>query len=300
MTSTDTSRSPRRHAGATGTDTGPDAGPDSGPATRGDRVRQAVVTVAGVACVTGTLIGTGVVGTPVADTAGGALSDDATLLAPAGPAFSIWSVIYAGLAAYVVWQWLPGRATSPRLRATGWLAAASMVLNAGWLLVTQQDQVWASVVVIVALLAVLVALVRRLAEDPATSKVEVVAVDGTFGLYLGWVAVATCANVAAALASDDVTLPALPSALVVVLVASAGVAMSWAFGGRWAVAAAIAWGLGWLAHGRVSESPESTPVAVVATVAAVVVVLAAVTWHRRSPATTGSGAGTRGGARAAR
>ncbi|WP_216656531.1 tryptophan-rich sensory protein [Nocardioides marmotae] len=265
---------------------------DTGPATRADLVRRLVVTVAGIACVTGTLVGTGVVGTPVADTAGGALSDDATLLAPAGPAFSIWSVIYAGLAAYVVWQWLPSQAASPRMRATGWLAAASMVLNAGWLLVTQQDWVWGSVVVIVALLAVLVEIVRRLHRDPARSAVEVVVVDGTFGLYLGWVAVATCANTAAALASDDITLPAVPSALVVVLVAGAGVLAAWALGGRWAVAGAIAWGLGWLAYGRVAESPESTLVAVVAVVAAVVVVLAAVGWHRRSPA---AGALTRAG-----
>lgn len=256
--------------------------------TSGDLARRLAVTVAAVACVTGTLIGTGVVGEPVADTAGGALSDDATLLAPAGPAFSIWSVVYAGLAAYAIWQWLPAQAASSRMRATGWLAAASMVLNAGWLLVTQQDRVWGSVVVIVALLAVLVELVRRLHRNPATSKVEVVAVDGTFGLYLGWVAVATCANTAAALASDDVTLPSVPSALVVVLVAAAGVAMSWALGGRWTVAGAIAWGLGWLAYGRAAEEPGSTTVAVVASVAAVVVVLAAVALHRRSPAALGA------------
>ncbi|WP_207619929.1 tryptophan-rich sensory protein [Nocardioides sp. IC4_145] len=268
-------------------------------ATRTDLARRVTVTVAAVACVTGTLVGTGVVGTPVADTAGGALSDDATLLAPAGPAFSIWSVIYAGLAAYAIWQWLPSQAASSRMRATGWLAAASMVLNAGWLLVTQQDWVWGSVVVIVALLAVLVELVRRLHRDPATSKVELVAVDGTFGLYLGWVAVATCANTAAALASDDIALSTLPSALVVVLVAAAGVGMSWAFGGRWAVAAAITWGLGWLAYGRVAEEPDSTPVAVVATVAAVVVVLAVVALHRRSPAASGSAASTRDASAAA-
>ena len=38
------------------------------------------------------------------------------------------------------------------------------------------------------------------AVDPAATGVpERVVVDGTFGLYLGWVAVATCANVTAAL-----------------------------------------------------------------------------------------------------
>ena len=82
----------------------------------------------------------------VEESAGGALSAEATRLAPAGPAFSIWSVIYLGLAAYTIWQWLPSSVTE-RTRSTGWLAAVSMLLNAGWLLVTQQGWIWVSVVV---------------------------------------------------------------------------------------------------------------------------------------------------------
>ena len=160
--------------------------------TGADRGRQVGVTIAEVFCVVGTLVGVGVIGTRVAESSGGALSADATLLAPLGPAFSIWSVVYAGLAAYTLWQWLPSSSTDPRARSTGWLAAASMVLNAGWLLVTQQGWLWASVVVILALVAVLGVLVQRLADlGPAPSLVQRVVVDGTFGLYLGWVAVAT-------------------------------------------------------------------------------------------------------------
>ena len=53
------------------------------------------------------------------------------------------------------------QATDERHRRTGWLAAASMLLNAAWLLVTQQGWIWASVVVIAALVAVLGVLVRR-------------------------------------------------------------------------------------------------------------------------------------------
>ena len=156
-------------------------------------------------CIVGTLVGVGVIGTRVAESSGGALSADATLLAPLGPAFSIWSVVYAGLAAYTLWQWLPASSTDPRARSTGWLAAASMVLNAGWLLVTQQGWLWASVVVILALVAVLGVLVQRLADlGPAPSLVQRVVVDGTFGLYLGWVAVATCANITATLVAEGV------------------------------------------------------------------------------------------------
>ena len=66
-------------------------------ATGADRGRQVGVTIAEVFCIVGTLVGVGVIGTRVAESSGGALSADATLLAPLGPAFSIWSVVYAGL-----------------------------------------------------------------------------------------------------------------------------------------------------------------------------------------------------------
>ena len=65
--------------------------------------------------IVGTLIGTGLVGAGggVEEQGDGLFSDTATLIAPDGPAFSIWSVIYLFLAAYVVWQWLPRSDGSP-------------------------------------------------------------------------------------------------------------------------------------------------------------------------------------------
>lgn len=253
------------------------------PATSADRVRQVCVTVAEVLCVLGTLVGVGLLGgTEVQDSAGGALSAEATRLAPAVPAFSIWSVIYLGLAAYTIWQWLPSSVTE-RTRSTGWLAMASMLLNAGWLLVTQQGWIWVSVVVIVALAVVLGLLVRRLTLHPASGTVERVVVDGTFGLYLGWVAVATCANVTAAFVSSGVPPSAGVSdvlAVVVLAVAAAlGLILAATLGGRYAVAVAMAWGLGWIAVGRLTSEPDSTVTAVAAGIAAVVVVLIAAAWR---------------------
>lgn len=243
---------------------------------RSDRVRQLTVTVSETACLVGTLVGIGVLGTRVEESAGGSLSADATLLAPAPTAFTIWSVIYAGLAAFTVWQWLPRAATSRRIRSVGWAAAASMLLNAAWLLVVQQGWLWASVGVIVALVAALAVLVRQLAAEPAGSTVEKVVVDGTFGLYLGWVCVATAANVAAALTAEGVAparaVAEATAVLVLLSVGALGVMLTVVLGARIAVTTAIVWGLGWIAVGRSTGSPDSTVTAITAGAIAVLLV----------------------------
>ena len=244
--------------------------------TAADRLRQVSVTAAEVFCIVGTLVGLGVLGTAVEDTADGALAADATLLAPAGPAFSIWSLVYAGLAAYTIWQWLPGPATSARTRATGWLAALSMVLNAAWLLVTQQGWIGTSVVVIVALAATLLELVRRLSTRRPSGLLERVVVDATFGVYLGWVLVAVCANVAAALEDGGRTVGELFAVIVLSLVAGVGILLAELYGGRLAIALASAWGLLWIAAGRLLDVPESAVTGVAALAAAAITVGAAV------------------------
>ena len=251
--------------------------------TTADQVRRVAVIAAEVFCVVGTLFGIGVIGTRVEESSGGALAATATLVAPAGPAFSIWTPIYVGLLAYAVWQALPVNAVRARVRSTGWLAASSMVLNAAWLLVTQQGWIWASVVVIVALALTLGTLVERLTHKPASTTWDRVLLDGTFGLYLGWVAVATCANITAALVDSGVDLGATANqiAAVAVLAVAAGLGVLFArrLGGRWAVAAAMAWGLAWIAVGRLGDEPRSVATGIAGIVAALVVLAAAQRWH---------------------
>lgn len=256
--------------------------------TTNDRTRQVVVSASAVFMIVGTLFGIGVFGTRVEETAGGSLSATATLLAPAVRAFSIWSVIYLGLIAYVVWQWLPSVKSSPRARAIGWLASLSMVLNAAWLLVTQVGWLWPSVAIIVALAVTLGLLMQRLTAIPAGGGdrwVERIVVDGTFGLYLGWVSIATAANITATLVANGVNPGGLVAELIAVVVlavaAGIGVLLARTFGGRMAVAAAMAWGLSWIAVGRLTGEPDSTLTGIAAALAALVVVAATIVWTRR-------------------
>jgi len=250
----------------------------------GDRLRQVGVTLSYLLCLAGSSIGVGAFGgKPIAEAAGGALSADATHLAPGSGAFNVWSVIYAGLAAYTLFQWLPGQAAGPRQRRIGWWVAASMLLNAAWILVVQAGWLWPSVLVIAVLLAVLAKIFVELVRVRGDGWLEAVVVDGTLGLYLGWVCVATCANIAAALVVagfDGLGLaPEVWAAVVLAVVAVVGVALAVHGRGRLAPAVTIVWGLVWIAVARTTGEPHSVPTAVAAVVAGAVVALVTV-WQR--------------------
>ncbi|MBZ2198262.1 tryptophan-rich sensory protein [Occultella gossypii] len=237
--------------------------------------RRLAVSAAFVVCVLGSMIGVGVFGgPPISQAADGLLAADGTHLAPGGGAFSIWSVIYVGLGLYTVWQWWDGDS-----RGVALPAIASMLLNATWILVVQAGWVFASVVVITALLAVLAVLFVRCRRRRPAGWIEAFVTDGVFGLYLGWVCVAICANIAAALAGagfDGFGVPQWWAVAVLAVVAAVGVVLAHFGGGRLGVAAALTWGLAWIAVGRTAGEPSSTVVAVAAGTAAGLVALASV------------------------
>lgn len=224
-------------------------------------------------------VGSGALGgTPVAEAAGGALSADATPVAPAGAAFSIWSVIYTGLAAYAIWQLTPNARRSARQHALRPWALASVVLNAAWIWTVQLDAVWASVLVIIALLATLIRLMYILGAPRTGGVVELVVTDGTFGLYLGWVSVATLANTYAWLAASGVDLvTTVPMGVVGIVAATAiGVATALLSRGRVAPALATAWGLAWVAVGRTEGDYEASVLVWSAAAGSAVVLVVAV------------------------
>lgn len=241
-----------------------------------DRAPQIVVTASFLVCLVGSMIGVGVFGgTPIASAAGGALATDATLLAPASGAFSVWTVIYLGLAGYTALQWFPTAASAARHRHLRLPVAGTMLLNAAWILVVQAGWIWASVAVIAVLLALLSRVLVILMRSRASGALERLLVDGTLGAYLGWVCVATAANVAAALASSGFDGGGLGpewwAVTVLVVLGGIGIALAARSKGRIAVAAAIAWGLVWIAVARWDAMPHSGPTATVAAAVAVAV-----------------------------
>ena len=243
---------------------------------------QLLVTVSAVVWVVGTLIGTGLVGGGggVEEQGGGSFSDEATLIAPDGPAFSIWSVIYLFLALYVVWQWLPRAAGSVWAARTRWPAAASLALNGLWLLVVFAGWVLGSVLVIAGIAASLGVILRRTASLPDEGWLPRVAVSVTFGLYLGWICVATCANVALWLVglgvpAEGTTATWVTVGVLLMVVALAGYLLTRTPERvvRTAFAAAVTWGVSWVAVGRLASEPGNAVVGYAAVVAAALVVV---------------------------
>ncbi|MDN3497006.1 hypothetical protein QL996_13775 [Planococcus sp. APC 4015] len=214
-------------------------------------------------------------GTPVQDLQDGALAADGSFLAPASSAFSIWSVIYVLLIAYAVWQALPGQRSRDRQRYIGWWIALTAVLNGIWLLLAQYTTLPLTVAGIVALLIALGITFQRTVAFPSEGFLDSLLIDGSTGLHLGWVSLATVANTAAWLTAEGpVQWEAAGTTLgvlVLVVVGVIGLAIAWFSRWRIAPALALSWGLSWLAVGRLQGDPQNGAIGVTAIIVAAVI-----------------------------
>lgn len=118
------------------------------------------------------------------------------LFVPAGYVFSIWGLIYIGWIAFTIFQLQPSQKENPRLRRLGTLFALSNLANAAWLFCWHYNLFGLSVIVMLALLGLLIASYLRLNVNRAdVSRIEYWSVDILFSVYLGWITVATVANI---------------------------------------------------------------------------------------------------------
>lgn len=158
-----------------------------------DSLRQAVNVVAWVSMVTVNALANIV---PINGQQTGEISDRFPVyFVPAGYVFSIWGLIYALLLAFTIYQALPAQRKNPRLRRVGWLFALSCLWNGLWILSWHYNLFLLSLVVMLALLATLIVIYRRL--DIGREKVsrrEQWLIHVPFSVYLGWITVATIAN----------------------------------------------------------------------------------------------------------
>lgn len=115
---------------------------------------------------------------------------------PAGYVFSIWGVIYLGLIAFTIFQALPSQRENPRLRSTGWWIVLGGLANIVWLFLWHYEQFPPTLIAMLTLLASLIITYMRMGIGrtpvPAAEKW---AAHLPFSIYLGWITVATVANI---------------------------------------------------------------------------------------------------------
>jgi hypothetical protein len=115
---------------------------------------------------------------------------------PAGYVFSIWGLIYLGLIAYIIYQALPAQRNTARLDAIGLPFVVSSLANIVWIFLWHYNVFPLTLVAMVVLLASLIVVYLQLRTGPRPpSRAETWAVRVPFSVYLGWITVATVANV---------------------------------------------------------------------------------------------------------
>ncbi len=128
----------------------------------------------------------------------GEISDRfAVYFVPAGYVFSIWGLIYLGMIAYSVYQLLPAARTNTRIQSIGWLYVGSAAANITWIFLWHYNLFVWTLVAMLSLLALLIMIYLRLKQDPLKMRSwgERLLVQLPLSIYLGWITVATLANV---------------------------------------------------------------------------------------------------------
>jgi hypothetical protein len=122
----------------------------------------------------------------------GELSDSfPNLFVPAGITFSIWGIIYLLLLAYCIIQFKDS--TNPISLNIGWIFGISCLLNALWIVFWHYGKLPLSLIVMISILTTLIYINVRIVDLP------IGIIKATFGIYLGWIYIATIANVTALL-----------------------------------------------------------------------------------------------------
>jgi hypothetical protein len=126
------------------------------------------------------------------------------LFVPAGLTFAIWGLIYVLLAIFVIYQLIPSVRRDAQkvdfVQRIGPLFFVSCLANIGWIFAGHYEIVPLSLALMLVLLGCLLAIYLRLniGKSEAT-KAEKYSVHLPFSVYLGWITIATIANVTALL-----------------------------------------------------------------------------------------------------
>ena len=141
------------------------------------------------------------------------------LFTPAGYVFSIWGLIYLLVGVWVVLQYKKFKANRAHADQAYTLFIASCALNIGWLLCWHYEIFAFGQVLMFALLISLILLYRSFDDTGFGGRLP-------FSIYLGWISVATIANMAYTLKHYDISLGVSePVGTIVLLIVAATLAL---------------------------------------------------------------------------
>lgn len=124
----------------------------------------------------------------------GALSAEyPNLFVPTGATFSIWGIIYLMLLLFVILQFFQSNANI--VKAVGWAFAISCLFNSLWIFAWHYQMLPLSLIIMLGLLIAVIYIGIKL--QPFSLSIT----KAAFGVYLGWLCIATIANVTALLVS---------------------------------------------------------------------------------------------------
>ena len=121
-----------------------------------------------------------------------AVSDSlSTYFVPAGYVFSIWGVIYLGIVIYLISMFVNFKKEDMAIAP---YVIASSLANTAWIFMWHYKLIYISVIFMLIILASLILIALKLNKPEVSSAKKI-----PFNIYLGWISVASIANIAGAL-----------------------------------------------------------------------------------------------------
>ncbi len=139
---------------------------------------------------------------PINNRSTGDISDAyPNLFAPAGPAFSIWGLIYLLLGIYVIYQFIKKNQKSEEFfKKINLFFIFTSLANISWIFAWHYDYIGLSVIFMAILLFSLIKIADILRKEQFTS-IQKLFIWAPFSIYFGWITVASIANITVFLVS---------------------------------------------------------------------------------------------------
>jgi hypothetical protein len=203
------------------------------------------------------------------------------LFVPAGITFSIWGVIYLLLILFIIYQFIVAFRKSSDERGIfekiGILFFLSCGFNIAWILAWHYELVWLSLIIMVLLLLSLIFIYIRLGTSRTGIKnYEKVFVNIPFSIYLGWITIATIANVTAYLVNINWNRFGMSEQLWTIIMIAVGIIITYAIlfsRNDIFYALVIVWALVGILLKRIADTSVPDNLVTIASIAGIAVVM---------------------------